>query len=715
MIRITEILDKLYEYYPDANVDIIDRAYIYSARVHAGQLRLSGEPYLSHPLEVANILADLKLDPVSIAAGLLHDVVEDTHSTIDEIYNIFGQEVAHIVAGVTKISALPFSTDQQRQAENIRKMILAMADDIRVILIKLADRIHNIRTLHYHKTAEKRKAIAQETLDIYAPIAARLGIYWIKHELEESSFFHARPDEYERIKNMVSRDQVERENYVTSMITLIKEKMGQAGLDCEVQGRPKQYYSIHKKMIQQSLAFEELYDITAFRIILDSVSDCYAALGQIHSMWKPIPKKFKDYIAVPKPNMYQSLHTTVIGPHGVRIEIQIRTKEMDFVASFGIAAHWSYKEGKTQGTQSQNTFDWIKDLVENQKSFGDPEEFLENVRIDLFPAEVFVFTPTGEVKSLPKGATPLDFAFLIHSEVGNECTGAKINGRLVPLQYELKSGDIVEIMTQKGHHPSKDWLAYVKTVKAKSRVRHWIRRQEKERSLSLGREMCEKGFRKHKLNFSSMVNTPEMAKIAEEFNFKTVEDLIANVGFGKITPLQIVRKLDPKIKEKKENTILDKIMSRSRTKKKETKTDGVMVNGLEDILIRYGKCCQPVPGDAIIGYITHGAGVTVHRAGCINALKTNPDRQIDVEWESNGSGVYPVTLQVTGSDRKGLLAEISTVISKLDANISDVRLESRSDKTISGVFTLTVRNLDHLLEVIAKLKKISTIQDAKRL
>ncbi|MCF8024929.1 MAG: bifunctional (p)ppGpp synthetase/guanosine-3',5'-bis(diphosphate) 3'-pyrophosphohydrolase [Desulfobacteraceae bacterium] len=713
MIRITDIIDKLTEYYPEADVDIIDRAYIYSARVHAGQIRLSGEPYLSHPLEVADILADMKLDSVSIAAGLLHDVVEDTHSSIEEIYNTFGNEVAHIVSGVTKISVLPFSTDQQRHAENVRKMILAMADDLRVILIKLADRLHNIRTLHYHNKPQKQRSIAQETLDIYAPIASRLGIYWLKNELEENSFYYANPEEYQRMQDLLETNREQREHYVSTVKTLIEEKMAEAGIAAEVQGRHKQYYSIYQKMMSQDLEFEEVYDIIAFRIIVENVAQCYAALGNIHSKWKPISKKIKDYIAVPKPNMYQSLHTTVIGPYGERMEIQIRTREMDHVAKFGIAAHWSYKEGKTRGITTENTFAWIHNLVENQKNFGNPEEFLENVRIDLFPDEVFVFTPQGEVKSLPKGATPVDFAYQIHTEVGNECTGAKVNGRLVSIQYELKTGDIVEILTAKGHQPSKDWLNFVKTVKAKSRIRQWIRKQEKTRSLSLGRELCEKAFRKHKLNFSSMLNTPEMEKVAESFNFKSVDDLIASVGLGKITPLQIIRKLYPQVSEKKETTLIDRLM-RPKDRRRRDKTEGVSVHGMDDILIRFAKCCQPVPGDPITGYITHGQGVTVHRSGCINALKLNPDRQIDVEWKNDEKTQFPVSIKITGYDRIGLLAEVSTEISKAGANIHDVRIESRGNKYFYGEFTILVMDLAHLDAVMARLKKVSTVQEVKR-
>ena len=714
MIRITDILDKLYEYYPEADVDIIDRAYIFSARVHAGQLRLSGEPYLSHPLEVANIIAEMKLDPVSIAAGLLHDVVEDTHCTIEEIEKTFGREVTHIVSGVTKISALPFSSDQHRQAENTRKMILAMADDIRVILVKLADRLHNIQTLHYHKSADKRKWIAQETLDIYAAIAARLGIYWIKRELEENAFYYANPEEFRRIENLVKKEQGEREKYVGTVRQMLEEKIKRSGIAGDVMGRYKHYYSIYHKMRTQGLEFEEVYDIIAFRIIVDSVSECYSTLGTIHSQWKPIPKKFKDYIAVPKPNMYQSLHTTVIGPYGERMEIQIRTKEMDHVANYGIAAHWSYKEGKSENANTDQALAWIQNLVENQKSFRDPEEFLENVRIDLYPDEVFVFTPTGEVKSLPKGATPVDFAYIIHTEVGSQCTGARVNGRLVPLSYRLKSGDIVEIITSRGTQPSKDWINFVKTVKAKSSIRQHTRKLEKDRSLSLGREMCEKGFRKHKLNFNALLKTPEMLKIAEEFGFREVDDLIASVGIGKITPLQIVRKFDPEIKEKKDSNLVEKVMSRQADRKPRKKDGGVVVQGMADILIRFGKCCHPVPGDSITGYITHGQGVAVHRSSCINALKMDPERRIDVEWEAGENEMFPASLVVTGYDQVGLLAEISTAISKANANINEVHIEHRDNNIVLVHFTIIVNNVDHLDKVITGLENVPVISDVKR-
>lgn len=712
MIRITEIIDKIGEYNPGADVDIIRRAYVFSARVHEGQVRLSGEPYLSHPLEVAGVLADMKLDVESVAAGLLHDVIEDTYATSEEIKSLFGQEIFHIVSGVTKLSKLPFHSSQAHQAENLRQMILAMADDIRVILIKLADRLHNMRTLQFHLES-KRKKIAQETLDIYSPLASRLGIYRIKNELEDISFMYLQPEEYTRIKNLVNTDRVEREKYIETVKGYIQKKMDEANLKCEVLGRYKHFYSTYQKMVTQNLSFEEVYDIIAFRIILDTIPQCYEALGLIHSLWKPIPKKFKDYIGVPKANMYQALHTTVIGPFGERVEIQIRTKEMDQVAKSGVAAHWSYKEGKRIDESISKKFAWIQNLVENQKDYKDPNEFLENVRMDLFPDDVYVFTPRGEIKSLPRGATPIDFAYLIHTEVGNQCVGAKVNGRIVPLKYELKTGNIVEITTKKDHQPSKDWLNFVKTVKARSRIRQWIKIQEKERSISLGREMFEKAFRKYRLNFTIVSKSEEMEKVVKDFGFKAVEDLIAAVGYGKITPLQIIRKIEPKHEpEEGQESILNKIIGRVRKKKPQA---GIIVQGLDDILIKFGNCCQPVPGDSITGYITQGHGITVHRSNCVNVLQMSPERQIEVEWNEAVKETYPVKIRVQSLDRLGLLAEIAANISKNEANILKVNTEIRENKIVDSYFTIAVANTKHLSQVLSDLKKIKVVQFVKRI
>ena len=713
MIRINDIIDKIQAYHSEANLDIIERAYIYSARVHEGQVRLSGEPYLSHPLEVAGILVEMKLDAISVAAALLHDVIEDTHANPLEVKKMFGPEVLHIVSGVTKLSSLSFHSSRARQAESLRKMLLAMADDIRVIMIKLADRLHNMRTLEFHKS-NKRREIARETLDIYAPIAARLGIYWMKNELEETSFKNVQPDEFNQIQMLVAKSKTEREKNIGTVKSYIEKKMAETNLKCEVLGRNKNYYSIYNKMISQNLPFEEIYDIIAFRIILDSISKCYEALGLIHSMWKPIDHKFKDYIARPKPNMYQSLHTTVIGPFGERIEIQIRTWEMDRVAKSGIAAHWSYKEGKRIDENISEKFAWIQDLVENQENFRDPGEFLENVRIDLFPDEVYVFTPRGEIKTLPRGATAVDFAYMIHTEVGNQCTGVKVNGQMISLTYELKTGDIVEVITSKNHHPSKDWLKFVKTVKARSKIRQWIKIQEKERSITLGREMLEKAFRKEKLSFTTLVKTEKMEDVVAHFGFKTADDIIANVGYGKITPLQIVRKFVPRQKpEEGQDSIFNKLVDRVVRKKK--LKSGVLVKGADDILIKFGKCCQPVPGDPIIGYITRGYGVTVHRTNCVNSLRMNPERQIEVEWSQAIVETYPVKIRIISHDRVGLLADVVGNISKFGANILNAKTETRENKTVDSFFTIGVEDIDHLEKIISAIRKVKLVQDVKRI
>jgi GTP pyrophosphokinase len=711
MIRINDILDRILEYNPDADLDVVQRAYIYSARVHDGQIRLSGEPYLTHPLEVAGILAELKLDVESIAAGLLHDVIEDTHATDEDIKNMFGPGIQHIVSGVTKLSKLTFQRSEERQAESIRKMILAMADDIRVILIKLADRLHNMRTLHFHNKEHKIKEIAKETFDIYVPIASRLGIYWVKKELEDTSFKYLQPDEYDRILQLVSKDQAEREKAIEKIRQQILQKIEEAGLKGQVLGRYKQFYSIYDKMVKQNLTFEEVYDLIAFRIILNTVPECYTALGVMHNTWQPIPKKFKDYIGVPKPNRYQSLHTTVIGPEGERIEVQIRTHEMDQVARSGIAAHWSYKEGKSYDQNSGETYAWIQNLVENQANSSSPEEFMENVRIDLFPDEVYVFTPRGDVISLPKGATSIDFAYAIHTEIGNQCTGAKVNGKIVPLVYDLKTGDTCEVVVTKGHTPSKDWLQFVKTVKARSRIKHWIKSQEHERSLSLGKELCEKAFRKHSLNFNKLFTSPEMEEAAKAFGLKTSEELVINVGYGKLTPVQLVHKFKEPEKEK-EASILNRLIGRSKKKKT---GDGVIVRGIDDILIKFGKCCQPVPGDPIVGYITQGQGVTVHRSSCPNALTMNPERSVDVVWDAQSKDTFPVEVLVTSYDQMGLLAEITTNISKNGANILTANTQRREDQMYDSQFTLGVQDTEHLRRVMSSLKKLKCVQSVVRL
>ena len=714
MIRITDIIDIIMEYNPDADFGLIDRAYIYSARVHDGQVRLSGEPYLSHPLEVAAILAHMKLDVESIAAGLLHDVIEDTHATREEIQEVFGPGIAHIVAGVTSLSLLTVSDRVVQQAESLRKMILAMADDIRVVLIKLADRLHNMRTLKYHENHETQVMISRETLDIYAPIASRLGIFWIKQELEDIAFYYSLPEEYAAIDSLVNRAKEEKEDYIEEVKKKLTEKLVAEGMEnMSIKGRFKQHYSIYQKMISQNLPFDQVYDIIAFRVILDRKSQCYQAMGVIHDMWKPIHYKFKDYIGVPKPNLYQSLHTTVMGPRGQRVEIQLRTWEMDSIAESGIAAHWSYKEGAAIDENTGKTFAWLRNLVENQEESSDPDEFLENVKIDLYPNEIYVFTPDGDIRTLPKGATPVDFAYQVHTEVGEQCTGARVNGRLVPLAQPLETGNTVSIITTKGHHPSPDWLNFVKTVKARNKIRHWIKTQEKERSITLGREMCEKLFRKKNLSFNSFVKSGEVLQAAESFGFKCVEDLIAQVGFGKITPLQILHKTLPDAEKEKEDkpAFLDRGLdgkSRRRTR------EGIVVKGLDDILVKFSKCCNPLPGDAIVGFITQGQGVAVHRKNCVNTLKMSPERKIEVQWSEDYTESYPVRIRIRSTDRSGLLADVALTISRAKANIINAHTETSDDGVVNSYFTIAVESTAQLGKIISDLKRVKQVKSVKR-
>ena len=712
MIRITDILDRIGAYQREADVALVERAYIYSARIHEGQVRLSGEPYLSHPLEVAGLLTELKLGPVSVAAGLLHDTLEDTKATVEDLTELFGEPVAHIVKGVTKLSGLAFRSSEAHQAENIRKMILAMADDIRVILIKLCDRLHNMRTLQFQKE-KKQIRIAQETLDIYAPLANRLGIYWIKTELEDIAFKYLFPHQYRETVKQVAKKKDEQQEYINTIRKSIETKMADANLPCEVQGRHKHFYGIYQKMMNQGVDFEEVYDILAFRIILDTVPQCYQAIGIIHSIWKPIPKRFKDFIGIPKPNMYQSLHTTVIGPLGERVEIQIRTREMDHIARDGIAAHWQYKEKGGFDQKTGAAFTWLRELVEEQKDLKDPDEFMESVRIELFPDEVYVFTPRGDVLALPKAATPVDFAYAIHTEVGNQCTGAKVGGRMVPLKYELNTGERVEIMTSPNHQPSKDWLNFVKTAKARSRVRRHIKAEERKLSLTLGREMCDKVLRKYHVSLKKFLKSHEIEKAVHDLGYKTADDLIAGVGYGKVTPLQVARYLLPRAEMKDEKeTIVTRLRDRIRGRKARS---GILVRGVDDILVRFAKCCHPLPGDPVVGYITRGQGVTVHRTSCPHSLGIDAERRIELQWAPETEEVYPVRIHVLCHDRIGLLANITAAISQGQANILDASVNTRADKRADCYFTISVSGADHLENVIKLVDKIKHVIKVSRL
>ena len=711
MIRLNDIVDQVLSYHPEADVSLIEKAYVYSAKAHAGQVRLSGEPYLMHPLGVADILAKMKLDVFSISSGLLHDTLEDTDTNLEDLGRLFGTEVSQIVDGVTKIGRFEFSSHEERQAENMRKMILAMADDIRVVLIKLADRLHNMRTLAFHAVG-KQRLIARETMDIYAPLAGRLGIDWIKTELEDLAFSYLDKDVYEEIVSGLKRNEEERERYIKEVKEVIEEKLAELGLKGKVGGRPKHIYSIYKKMIVQNLDLEHIYDIIAFRIILNSIRECYEALGVIHSSWKPIPGRFKDYIGMPKANMYQSLHTTVIGPYGERVEIQIRTEEMHRIANEGIAAHWVYKEGKSIPENDSKRFTWLRQLLEWQQDLKDPREFLETVRVDLFPDDVYVFTPNGDVKAFPRGSTPIDFAYSVHTEVGHQCTGAKVNGKLVPLKYELRNGDIVEIITSSKHVPSKDWLKIVKTSRARTRIRHWIKTEERERSITLGREICEREFRKHGLNFNDYLNSDEFLQVAKSFSLQKVEDLLASIGYGKISALQAIGKLTSLIEpEEKPDELL---IERPERKERPSHRGGVLVKGVDDILVRFAKCCNPLPGEEIAGFITRGRGVSVHRADCPSLLSSGFERRIEVDWDRDAEEVHPVGLAVICANVKGMLAAISGTLSNHDINILQANVRTRVDNRAECKFVVEVRDTDHLLGAMAAVRKIKNVIDVQR-
>lgn len=711
MLRFEDILEKVAAYMPGADTDIIKKAYVYSARVHQGQLRQSGEPYFVHPQEVAGILTNLRMDVNSIAAGLLHDTVEDTLTTLEEVKKIFGEEVATLVDGVTKIGQISFSSSEEKQAENFRKVFVAMAKDIRVILIKLADRLHNMRTLD--SLDERRRAkIARETIDIYAPLAHRLGIYWMKSELEDLAFRHTKSETYYRLAKLVNKTRKARDKFTEEMGRLIEESLASEKLKARGVGRAKHLYSIFQKMEHQNLTFDQIFDIIGFRIIVGSVKECYEALGIIHSRWKPVPGRFKDYIAMPKANLYQSLHTTVIGPNGERVEIQIRTEDMHRVAEEGIAAHWKYKEGRVVQDKDEKAFSWLRRLVEFQHEVVDAGEFLDTVRIDMFPDDVYVFTPKGDVREFPKGATAMDFAYSIHTDVGHHCVGARVNGRLVPLRYELRSGDTVEIMTSSHRWPSKDWLKSVVTSRAKAKVRQWIKKEERERSLALGRELLEKEFAKYGLNFSRITKEETFPKILSQLNYKSLESLIASVGYGKITPTPILRKFFPQDQHipKEEPSALRKII-RAVTGKP---SEGILIKGVEDVLVRLCKGCNPLPGDSVIGFITRGRGVTVHTTSCPKALEADPERRIEVQWSSTDGQVRLAKIKVVCVDRPGMLANITQSIAAFHVNIQKASAKGIKDQKAVNIFELAVKNLAHLKEVIRSVEKVGGVISVER-
>ncbi len=705
--RIMDIVDLVEEYSPDCS-DLLTKAYIFTAKVHKGQSRISGEPYISHPLEVARLLAELRQDPETVCAGLLHDTVEDTATTLGEIDEHFGKDVAELVDGVTKLVKIDVSNTQVRQAESYRKMLIAMAKDIRVIIIKLADRLHNALTLH-HLPQKSRERIARETAEIYAPLANRIGIGWLKGALEDVAFKHLHPKEFLEIDEKLRDGLEDREAYMELVLERLKEILEMESIDGDAFARFKLHSSIYEKMQTQNLDFHQVYDICGVRIIVDSMKDCYAVLGILHSTWTPIPGRFKDYIALPKANLYQSLHTTVVGPEGQRVEFQIRTREMHRVAEEGIAAHWKYKEGDETDDGMADKFEWIRRIVESLNEESDPRNLVDSVKVNLFQDEVFVFTPRGEVKSLPRGATPVDFAFSIHTEVGSRCVGAKVNGKITPLSTLLENGDIVEIITNPHRRPSADWLKFVVTARAKQKIRNWIRQEQKERSLTLGQELLEHELERcvEKIEVAGYMKPSELKGVARSFGAQSDQDLLISIGFGRVSARQVVHKLLPeqlvREREKRENSRLRRLVNRvSRHKNK----SGILVKGQDDVMIRYGKCCQPIPGDGIMGFITRGRGVTVHNEGCpnIKALMDDQERLVEVAWgEVDKDQMHLVTLLVEARDRPGVLASLSADIATCDTNISRVEAETAGSRAKIRL-DVQVRDLAQLNEVLKKVR-----------
>lgn len=719
-----QVIEKASRYLQPEETEFINKAYKYAEHAHREQFRKSGEPYIIHPIQVAGILVDLEMDPATVASGFLHDVVEDTEVTLTDLEEAFSPEVAMLVDGVTKLGKIKYKSQQEQQAENHRKMFIAMAQDIRVILIKLADRLHNMRTLK-HLPQEKQRRIANETLEIFAPLAHRLGISKIRWELEDIALRYLNPQQYYRIVNLMKRKRAEREEYLHGVIEDVREQVEAVHIKAEISGRPKHIYSIYRKMVMQNKQFSEIYDLLAVRVVVNSIKDCYAVLGIIHTCWKPMPGRFKDYIAMPKPNMYQSLHTTVIGPKGDPLEVQIRTIEMHQIAEFGVAAHWAYKEGKEVGEQPslEDKLTWFREILEFQDDATNAEEFMESLKIDLFSDMVFIFTPKGDVIELPAGSNPIDFAYRIHSEIGNKTIGAKVNGKMVPLDYKLKTGDIIEILTSKhSYGPSQDWLKLTQTSQAKNKIRQFFKKQRREENIEKGKELVEREIRAMEFDVKEILTPENLKRVAEKFNILNEDDMFAAVGYNGITALQVANRLTEKVRKQKEREKepdISKTVSELKTYSSGKKYEsGVRVPGIDNLLIRVSRCCNPVPGDEIVGYITKGRGVSVHRKDCPNLdLTENENRLIPVEWESsaNDRKEYTVEIEISGYDRRGLLNEVLQAVNETKTNISAVSGKSDRNKLAMIHMTIYIYNTAHLQKVVERIKQISDVYSVRRI
>jgi GTP diphosphokinase / guanosine-3',5'-bis(diphosphate) 3'-diphosphatase len=720
-LDIASLIKKIQTYHPGANTALVQKAYDTAFLAHQGQKRISGDDYIQHPLGVANILVDLQLDVETIAAGLLHDVVEDTAISIESMEKLFGKEIALLVDGVTKLSRINFKNKEEQQLESLRKMFMAMAKDIRVILIKLADRLHNMRTLKY-MAPEKQKEISRETLEIFAPLAHRLGMSGIKWELEDLCFRFLEPDRYYELTEKVKQKRREREAIVNEAIKSLRDKLDAVGIRGEIQGRPKHFYSIHKKMIRQGKDLSDIYDLYAIRVVVESIKDCYGVLGIVHTLWKPLPGRFKDYIATPKSNMYQSLHTTVVGSNGEPVEIQIRTLDMHRTSEYGIAAHWRYKEGGKGEKDFEDKLSWLRQLLDWQQDMKDAREFMETLKMDVFSDEVFVFTPKGDVLDLPSGSNPIDFAYRIHTGVGHRCVGAKVNGRIVPIDYKLNNGDIVEIITSKQTNgPSRDWLNIVRSSDTKNKIRQWFKKEKREENVIKGRETLERESKKQGYDFSELIKNDRLADMTRRFNFNNEDDMFAAIGYGGLTTQAVlVRLLDAYRREQKipEPDQISQILADLKPKhgKNRKSGHGVLVEGEPDLLVRLSKCCNPIPGDQIVGYITRGRGVSIHRADCSNALhhRDENERMVDVQWDTSGANFYQVSIEVTVVDRPGALSDILAAVAETRTNVASVN--AHTTKTKLGIITLVfeIGNLAQLEMIIQKIRRVQDVYSVNR-
>ncbi len=704
------LIDRVFSYNPEANTDLLRRAYAFSNEAHYKQKRKGGSPYIEHPLAVAAILCDMRMDTNTIAAGLLHDTIEDTDTTIEDIRGLFGEDIAFLVESLTKLSKMEFKTSEDAQAENFRKMFLAMAEDMRVILIKFADRLHNMRTLEYLPES-KREEVARETLEIYVPLANRLGIGWLKSEFEDLSFKFLMPDIYNQLVQKVAKKREEQEGYLNEVIKIIEAHLKAASIPGKVLGRVKHYYGIYQKMQKQRISFELVYDVIAVRIITDTQGNCYAILGLIHSLWTPVPGRFKDFIGAPKSNLYQSLHTTIIGLKGERVELQIRTEEMNHIAEDGIAAHWRYKERENADKVDEKYFSWLREFIKSQKDMPDAREFLEAVKGNIIPGVVYVFTPEGDIVELPQDATPVDFAYSIHTEVGHQCTGAKVNGRIVPLRYRLQNGDTVEIITSQGHAPSRDWLKVVKTQRAKARIKQWLKVQERKNGMVLGEELLEKALRKYHLS-PALAKSKEIIDVAKPYRIKTYEDLFVAIGYGRLSVHKIINKLLPESEKIKK----EKITAKKDFKKPE-EGRGIKIKGVDNIMFHRSKCCYPLPGERVTGFVTRGRGVSIHTVDCptLDTHTIDLDRLVDVEWAGDGEATYAVKVQLLTVDKRGLLAELSAVLSTNNVNINHLDASTTHERQALFNFILDIKDKSQLDELLKKLSQVNGVIEVRRI